>query len=97
MDEAQRVEDIAGFVKEFIRIAGRAVDLGLQSGKGGNISMRAGPSYVVKASGISLYHMSETDVLVVDESGKVLGGTGRPTKEIRFHWASTGQGKTWAG
>ena len=85
MDERAMQEDVAGFMKEFIRIADRAAGLGLQAGTGGNISMRAGLNYMVKGSGSSLCRMSETDVVVVDASGKVLSGTGRPTKEIRLH------------
>ena len=85
MDVSAMCRSVAEFTKELIRIADRAVDLGLQTGTGGNISMRAGSNYVVKASGSSLYHMSETDILVVDASGKILSGAGRPTKEIRFH------------
>jgi L-ribulose-5-phosphate 4-epimerase len=78
-------QDVAELMEEFIGIARRAVDLGIQTGTGGNISMRAGPDYFVKASGSSLYGMAGKDIVVVDRSGRVLSGAGRPTKEIKFH------------
>jgi L-ribulose-5-phosphate 4-epimerase len=71
--------------QEMIRIAHRAAAMGLQSGVGGNISMRWGASYLVKASGSSLYGMSGKDILTVDAAGNVLHGSGVPTKEIKFH------------
>jgi L-ribulose-5-phosphate 4-epimerase len=71
--------------QEMIGIAHRAAAMGLQSGAGGNISMRWGANYLIKASGTSLYGMSESDILAVDADGKILRGLGVPTKEIRFH------------
>lgn len=71
--------------QEMIRIAHRAAALGLQSGTGGNISVRCGSSFLVKASGTSLYGMTAQDIVTVDPDGNIVGGIGVPTKEIRFH------------
>ncbi|HEY3276949.1 MAG TPA: class II aldolase/adducin family protein [Syntrophorhabdaceae bacterium] len=71
--------------KEMIRIARRAVKLGLQSGTGGNISMRWETFYMVKPSGRSLYSLKTPDILVLDGQGVTVGGQGAPTKELRFH------------
>jgi L-ribulose-5-phosphate 4-epimerase len=71
--------------EEIIRIARRAVDMGLQSGMGGNISLRWGSRFLMKVSGRSLYDLTDTDIVVVDTNGKVQSGNGTPTKELRFH------------
>jgi L-ribulose-5-phosphate 4-epimerase len=71
--------------EEIIRIARRAVDMGLQSGMGGNLSLRWGSHFLMKVSGRSLYDLTDADIVVVDASGKVQSGTGTPTKELRFH------------
>jgi len=72
-------------MQEMIRIAHRAAALGLQSGTGGNISVRCGLSYLAKASGTSLYGMTEADIVTLDREGNIIGGSGLPTKEVRFH------------
>ena len=77
--------DLEEAKREFIRTARRAVRLGLQSGTGGNVSMRAGPHYLVKPSGKSLYRLTPADLILLDENGTVVSGEGIPTKEVRFH------------
>ena len=71
--------------EEIIRIARRAVNMGLQSGMGGNISLRSGSRFLMKVSGRSLYDLTDDDIVLVDAGGKVQGGGGIPTKEVRFH------------
>jgi len=71
--------------EEIIRVARRAVNMGLQSGMGGNLSLRAGSRFLMKATGKSLYDLTDDDIVLVDASGKVQGGGGIPTKEVRFH------------
>jgi len=78
-------EDLERCLKEFLEIAHRAALLGLQAGTGGNISMRCGPNYLMKGTSKSLFGMTEADVVVVNEEGKVIGGGGPPTKEAGLH------------
>lgn len=72
-------------LNELLEIAHRAAILGLQTGTGGNISVRCGSNYLMKATGKSLYGLTEADVVVVDEEGKVVRGGGPATKEARLH------------
>ncbi|MDR2018688.1 MAG: class II aldolase/adducin family protein [Syntrophobacterales bacterium] len=71
--------------EEIVRVARRAVDMGLQSGMGGNISLRWGSHFLMKVSGRSLYGLTDADIVVVDANGKVQSGVGIPTKEVRLH------------
>jgi L-fuculose-phosphate aldolase len=72
-------------VEEFVRIARRAAELGLQSGTGGNISLRCDSGILIKAGGCSLYGLSEADIVLLSEDGTVLSGTRKPSKEARVH------------
>jgi len=71
--------------KEFLRIARRAVRMGLQSSTGGNISMRCGNQFLVKGRGGSFYDLKESEISIVDIDGHVLQGAQEPSKEIQFH------------
>lgn len=60
--------------------------MGMQVSTGGNLSMRLGGDiFLVKPSGISLYDLQESDLLIADLSGKTVEGSGKPTKEIGTH------------
>jgi len=72
--------------REFIRICRRAVQMGMQSSSGGNISIRLSDGlFLVKPSGIALFDLREEDLLVTDACGAVAQGSGKPTKEINSH------------
>ena len=72
--------------KTFLRICRRAFETGLQVSTGGNLSMILGSDiFLVKPSGISLYDLKESDLLIADLSGNTVEGSGRPTKEIGTH------------
>ena len=71
--------------KEFLRIARRAVRMGLQSSTGGNISMRCGHRFLIKGMGHSFYDLKESGISIVDIDGNNLGGPPKPSKEIHFH------------
>jgi len=72
--------------KLFLRICRRAIEAGLQVSTGGNLSMILGSDiFLVKPSGISLYDLQESDLLITDLSGKTVEGSGKPTKEIATH------------
>ncbi len=71
---------------EFIRTCQRAFKLGLQLSTGGNISARLDSgNFLAKPSGISLYDLSEDDLVVCNAAGIVLQGSHKPTKEIASH------------
>lgn len=72
-------------VAEFVGIARRAAELGLQSGTGGNLSLRCGRGILVKASGCSLYKMEESGIVLLSEGGEILSGGGKPSKESTLH------------
>ncbi len=71
--------------KEFLRIARRAVRMGLQSSTGGNISMRCGDRFLVKGTGSSFYDLKEPGISIVDVEGNSLLVTPKPSKGIQFH------------
>ncbi len=72
--------------KMFLRICQRAVRMGMQVSTGGNLSIKLGENlFLVKPSGIALYDLREHDLLVADDSGKIVEGSGKPTKEIGTH------------
>ena len=72
--------------KEFLRVCRRAVEMGMQVSTGGNLSMRLTKDlFLVKPSGISLYDLSEKNLLLTDALGETVEGNGKPTKEIGTH------------
>lgn len=72
--------------KVFLRVCRRAFDNGLQVSTGGNLSMKLSDNiFLVKPSGISLYDLRQTDLLIVDAAGETAEGSGKPTKEIGTH------------
>ncbi|MBE0569316.1 MAG: class II aldolase/adducin family protein [Deltaproteobacteria bacterium] len=87
MTPSESTPDLESAVEEFIRVARRAADRGLQSGTGGNISLRCGSRFLIKASGCSLYGLERTDIVVLGEDAAVLAGSGKPSKEAGFHLA----------
>jgi L-ribulose-5-phosphate 4-epimerase len=72
---------------ELMAIARRAFALGLQSGTGGNISIRVGnrDQVVIKPSGVGLTECNEDNLLVVDLEGHILKGSAKPSKDMGFH------------
>jgi L-ribulose-5-phosphate 4-epimerase len=72
--------------REFVKVCRRALQMGMQVSSGGNLSMRMEKSlFLVKPSGIALFDLKEEDLLVTDDSGTCMEGTGKPTKEIQAH------------
>ena len=79
-------KEIAKAAEAFVWAAGRAFQLGLQAGSGGNISIRLGDGYfLTKPTGKGLVDCSPSDLLLVDSSGKPAQGYADPTKEIHVH------------
>jgi L-fuculose-phosphate aldolase len=55
----------------------------------GNVSARLGDGrLLVTPSGASKGHLAPADLVVVDAAGRVLGGAGRPSTELRMHLAA---------
>lgn len=73
---------------EFIGVCKRAFSLGMQISSGGNLSLKLDDdTYLVKPSGISLFDLEERQLLVVEKTGRVVSGEGKPTKEFTSHTA----------
>ncbi|MCU0804621.1 MAG: class II aldolase/adducin family protein [Burkholderiales bacterium] len=72
---------------ELMAIARRAFEVGLQTGTGGNISIRVGTrsEVVIKPSGVGLVECNEDNLLIVDLAGNILKGTSKPSKDMDFH------------
>lgn len=72
-----------------IRAARRAYDIRLQSGDGGNLSVRIPGEdlLLIKASGCSFGDMGEDDIVLADFNGRPVEGGRRPSREIRTHLA----------
>lgn len=71
---------------ELMEIAKRCFTLGLQTGTGGNISIRVDENRVViKPSGVGFVECSPDNLLVVDLEGKILRGDSKPSKDMDFH------------
>lgn len=72
---------------ELMAVARRAFAVGLQTGTGGNISIRVGDrnEVVIKPSGVGLAECNEDNLLVVDLEGNILRGHSKPSKDMDFH------------
>ena len=78
-------------LREEMRIAAlRAYEVKLQSGDGGNISVRVEGSHVllIKSSGCSFRDLdNEENIVMVDFKGNILEGNKAPSREILSHIA----------
>jgi L-fuculose-phosphate aldolase len=74
-------------MQELELISKRAYHRGLTSGSGGNISARVEGTdqVVIKNSGVSFADTTEENIVLVDLYGKVLEGSLKPSKEVKFH------------
>lgn len=72
---------------ELIEVAKRAFHAHLQTGTGGNISVRIESSdrVVIKPSGVGFNGCATDNLLVVDLEGNILRGSSRPSKDMPFH------------
>ena len=79
--------DIHLKMTELMGVAKRAFNAHLQTGTGGNISVRLkqGDAVVIKPSGVGFYEVNEDNLLVVDLEGKILRGSAKPSKDMPFH------------
>lgn len=73
-------------MQELMVIAKRAFETGMQTGTGGNISIRVDENRVViKPSGVGFVECSPENLLLVDLDGNILKGTSKPSKDMDFH------------
>lgn len=72
---------------QFMEAARRAYVRGIQTGNGGNISVRVPGEnlMVVKPSGVSLIDCSPENLTVTDFDRKIVEGTRKPTRECVLH------------
>jgi L-fuculose-phosphate aldolase/L-ribulose-5-phosphate 4-epimerase len=75
------------YVESMQRFGARAHSSGLQSGNGGNLSVRVAgtDTMLIKAKGGSLADLGENDIVQIDFDGKVLAGASPPSREFRTH------------
>jgi len=58
---------------------------GLAPGKSGNISARFQDIVAITPSGVSLGHVKEDEIVLVDMGGEILVGGKNPSSELHFH------------
>lgn len=73
--------------EELVEAARRAYARGIQTGNGGNVSVRVPgePLMVVKPSGLSLVDLTPDNMTITDFDGKVVEGSRKPTREALLH------------
>lgn len=73
--------------EDMIKAASRAYQIGLQTGNGGNLSCRvpASGTIIIKGSGLSFGECRHDNFVLVTIDGEVIGGTGKPSRELLTH------------
>jgi len=73
--------------EQIVRAAHRAYGIGLQCGNGGNLSARVPGEQVVliKPSGTSFGECTVDNLVTVDFEGRVVEGSGKPSRELWTH------------
>lgn len=59
----------------------------MSAGTSGNLSIRYKNSIMISASGSSLSHLKESDIVIIDFDGNVLKGKKKPSSEKHLHAA----------
>jgi L-ribulose-5-phosphate 4-epimerase len=75
--------------RQLIEAATRAYRRGIQTGNGGNLSARIPGEdlMLVKPSGVSFIDCNETNLVITDFDGRLVVGSGKPTREALLHGA----------
>lgn len=75
------------YIKSMQRFAERAHHAGLQTGTGGNLSVRipGTETMLIKARGGSFADLQAPDIVHVDFEGTVLAGSAKPSRELQSH------------
>lgn len=81
------IEQFGSYVAAMQRFGARAHACGLQSGNGGNLSVRVAgtETMLIKAKGGSMADLADSNVVQIDFDGKVLAGSSSPSREFRSH------------
>lgn len=75
--------------RELCDIARRVYERGLVAGTDGNISVRVhGDQYLISPSGSCLGMLEPADFVLIDQTGRAIGGRGRPSSERWMHLAA---------
>lgn len=89
MESSVNIPDrvIKALSQELVAAGRRLFGFGMAFGTSGNISavLPGRQALLVKKSGVCLGDADAEDFLMVDLDGNVLKGTGKPSKECRFH------------
>lgn len=82
-------DDIYNKKLELMAIAKRCFELKLQTGSGGNLSIRLsdGNAIVIKPSGVGFAECSVENLMVADLDGNIISGDLKPSKDMDFHLA----------
>jgi len=80
------VREEAELRQELIRVCRKLEEKGLIAANDGNVSCRMGEDrLLITPSGTSKGELKPEDFLLVDLRGEVLGGSGKPSSELRMH------------
>jgi L-fuculose-phosphate aldolase len=71
--------------ERMVEVCRRLQELGLVTATDGNVSCRAGDGLLVTPSGTVKGALRPKDLLCVDLDGRVLGGSGKPSSELKMH------------
>ena len=73
--------------KDLVKAATNVYQSGIQTGNGGNISVRVAgyDCMAIKASGVSFIECNEDNTVIVDFDGKVIEGNRKPSQEFVLH------------
>jgi len=72
---------------DLVSVTRKVAERGWAPGSSGNTSVRipGANSFLIKATGESMAWTQPEEILKMDVGGNVLSGTGKPSKEYRFH------------
>ena len=75
--------------QQIVEYGRKMVQSGLTTGSGGNLSILSAPDNLIaiSPSGIDYNDVTVADVVVVEQSGKVVDGERKPSSELGFHLA----------
>ena len=74
----------ASVLRDLVTFARKLNDLGLNPGRAGNLSVRAGDGFLITPSGLPYDALAEEDLVVVDRAGHAKG-VRAPSSEWRLH------------
>ncbi len=83
------MEQYNKYIRQMEQAGRRAYGIKLQSGDGGNLSIRIKNEelILIKASGCSMGELNEDNIVLVDFEGNVIAGKKKPSREILTHIA----------